>query len=63
MKKLPEPGYTAPEAEKLLELPTKRLYALIREGRISSYADCTGRLRVPYGEVYSILRERGRMES
>lgn len=57
---LPAGDYTVPQAEKILGLPYKRLYVLVREGRVKSYRDCTGKIRVPVGEVYAILRERER---
>lgn len=65
MDTLPEGTYTVLEAERLLGLPYKAGYRLIKEHQIKGVTDCTGRLRVPVGEVYAILRERerGAMES
>ncbi len=46
---LPPVGYSIAEVEKVLELPHKRAYALIREGKIEAFVDQTGRLKVsPY---------------
>lgn len=46
---LPPVGYSIAEVEKVLGLPHKRAYALVREGRIEAFVDQTGRLKVsPY---------------
>lgn len=46
---LPPVGYSIAEVEKILGLPNKRAYALVREGRIEAFVDQTGRLKVsPY---------------
>jgi len=58
MKRLPDPAYTVAEAERLLELPEKRAYALAKEKRLRAVRDITGQMRVPYAEVYAILRAR-----
>jgi excisionase family DNA binding protein len=60
---LPEPTYTVLEAEKLLGLPYKAGYRLIKEHQIRGVKDVTGRIRIPYGEVYAVLKARERGES
>lgn len=54
------PGYTIPEVEAALGLPEKAGYRLVREGKIDTYRDVTGRLRVSVGELHALMKERQR---
>jgi excisionase family DNA binding protein len=52
------PDFTCREAARYIGVHDKTLYAWHREGKIQLTLDCTGQLRVPYGEVYRVMRER-----
>lgn len=58
MRELAYPGYTVSELERLLGLPEKTAYRLIREGHIEAYSDVTGKLRVSREEAYRYMRTR-----
>ena len=55
---LPPAGYTIREAEKILGLSEKRLYRMLREGKVAGYVDSVNQLRISREEVYRLLRER-----
>lgn len=52
------PDFTVREAARYIGVHDKTLYAWHREGRIELTLDVTGQYRVPYGEVYRLMRER-----
>lgn len=52
------PGYTVREAEKLLNIPERTGYRLIQSGKLEAYQDVAGKLRVPYGELYSYMKNQ-----
>ncbi len=46
---LPPAGYSIAEVERILNLPHKRGYVLVREQKLTAFVDSTGRLKVsPY---------------
>ena len=55
---LPPCGYGIPEVEKILGIPTKTGYRLVREGRLEAFVDSTGKLKVSPYEVYAYLRQK-----
>ena len=52
------PGFTCREAARHIGINEKQIYAWIRDKRIEAEMDCTGQLRVPYGEVWRVIKER-----
>ncbi len=59
MDVLPMPHYTTKEASKLLSIHPKYIFQMHRNGKIRFTLDCTGRYRVPMGEVWRILHAKG----
>jgi excisionase family DNA binding protein len=55
---LPATGYTVTEAEQILGLQDKYLYKLIRLGKVDSYVDCVGQMRVSREAVYAYMKNR-----
>ena len=55
---LPIPHMTVREASKYLSVHEKTLYGWYRDGKIDMTLDVCGQMRVPYGEVWRLLRER-----
>ena len=54
---LPPCGYGISEVEKILGIPTKTGYRLVREGRLEAFVDSTGKLKVSPYELYSYMKE------
>ena len=52
------PDYTTREAARLLGIHDKTIFAWHRQGRIRFTLDVTGRYRVPYTEVWRLLKEK-----
>ena len=52
MATLDMPDYTTKEAARLLGIHDKYIFQMHKQGRIRFTLDCTGRYRVPMGEVY-----------
>ncbi len=61
MQALQMPDYTTREAAKLIDVHPKYIFQMHRQGKIRFTLDVTGRYRVPYGEVWRILSERGQL--
>jgi excisionase family DNA binding protein len=58
MQTLEMPAFTMREASKYLGIHEKTIYTWAREGRIEVTLDVTGQYRVPYGELWRLLRKR-----
>lgn len=52
------PDFTTREAARLLGIHDKTIFQWHDAGRIKFTLDVTGRFRVPYGEVYRLMKER-----
>lgn len=52
------PDFTTREAARLLSIHDKTVFQWHRQGKIEFTLDVTGRYRVPYGEVWRLLKER-----
>ena len=52
------PDFTTREAARLLGIHDKTVFQWHRLGKIQFSLDVTGRYRVPYGEVYRLMKER-----
>jgi predicted site-specific integrase-resolvase len=51
------PGYTVSELQAMMGNPNgKEVWRYIREGRLDSYKDRTGRIRVRYGDAYEFIK-------
>ena len=55
---LPPCGYGIQEVEKILGIPTKTGYRLVRNGKLEAFVDSTGKLKVSPYEVYRYLKEK-----
>jgi putative resolvase len=58
MTTLELPGYTVKEAARLIGVTPKTAYNWAKQGRMDFYRDVNGQMRVGYGELYRLLRER-----
>ena len=58
---LPPCGYGIPEVERILGIPTKTGYRLVKDGRLQAFVDCTGKLKVSPYEVYAYMKEVGEL--
>ena len=59
MQALEMPSFTVREAARYLGVENEKvLYAWAKNGRIAFTVDVTGQFRVPYGELWRLLRER-----
>jgi hypothetical protein len=54
---LPQVGYSIAEVEHILNLPHKRAYALIREGKLTAFLDQTNRLKVSPYQLMKYIEE------
>jgi predicted site-specific integrase-resolvase len=55
---LPPVGYGIPEVERILGIPPKTGYRLVKEGKLEAFVDSTGKLRVSPYEVYSYIKRK-----
>lgn len=55
---LPPVGYSIAEVERILGLPQKVAYRLIREGKLNAFRDSTGRLKVHQYQVLKYMEEQ-----
>lgn len=58
MQTLEVPAFTMREASKYLGIHEKTIYAWVQAGRIEVTTDVTGQYRVPYGEVWRLLKQK-----
>ncbi len=61
-KVLPPVGYGIGEVEKILGIPTKTGYRLIKTNKLAALEDCTGKLKVSREELYSYMKEVGELD-
>ena len=54
---LEQPGFSVRSAAKYLGVSRATLYRWLDEGRISAELDTCGQLVIPYGELYSAIKE------
>lgn len=52
------PGFTIMEASLALGESEFSLYRRVKRGEVAAVFDASNRLRIPYGELYALLRER-----
>lgn len=55
---LEQPGFSVRTAAKYLGVSRATLYRWLDEGRISGELDACGQLVIPYGELYSAIKEQ-----
>jgi excisionase family DNA binding protein len=53
-----EPGWTLPEAAKLLGIHEKSIYRLVKQDRIRAFLGLDNRLRISKEELHYYLRRR-----
>ena len=53
---LPEPGFTLPEASKIVGCHPKHIYKIVNRGELRPFLGLDGRLRISREEVYHYLR-------
>ncbi len=53
---LPQAGYSIAEVERILGIPTKTGYRLLKSGKLSAYVDSSGQLRVSQMELYAYMK-------
>ncbi len=51
-----EPGWTLPEAAKLLGIHEKSIYRLVKQNKIQAFLGLDNRLRISREELYYYLR-------
>ena len=54
---LPPVGYGIGEVERILGIPKKRGYALVKEGKLQAFLSTDGALKVHPFEVYRVMCE------
>ncbi len=54
---LPPAGYSIAEVERILNLPHKRGYALVREQKLTAFVDQTGRLKISPYQIMKYIEE------
>ncbi len=54
---LPPVGYGIGEVERILQIPKRRGYALIKEGRLQAFLSIDNKLKVSPLEVYRVMCE------
>ena len=59
---MPPLGYSISEVERILGIPTKTGYRLVREGKLDAFVDSTGKLKVSPYVLYSYMREVGELD-
>lgn len=55
---LPPVGYSVAEVERILGIPAKTGYRLIRENKLETFVDSCGMLRVSPYEVYRYMKQK-----
>jgi predicted site-specific integrase-resolvase len=55
---LPQTGYGIAEVEKILGIPTKAGYRLVKEGKLDAFVNTTGQLRVSPYELYAYMKSK-----
>jgi predicted site-specific integrase-resolvase len=58
---LPPVGYGIPEVERILGIPMKTGYKLVKEGKLEAFVDSTGKLRVSPYVLYAYMKECGEL--
>jgi hypothetical protein len=58
---LPPVGYSIPECERILGIPIKTGYKLVKDGKLEAFVDSTGKLRVSPYVLYAYMKERGEL--
>jgi len=61
MQPLEMPAFTVREAAKYIGVERETLYTWVHKGRVAAELDVAGQLRIPYGEVWRLLKERERV--
>ncbi len=54
---LPPAGYSVAEVERVLRIPAKTGYRLIREHKLAAFVDSCGMLKVSPFELYSYMKQ------
>ena len=59
---MPPVGYSITEVEKILGIPTKTGYRLVKDGKLAAFVDSTGKLKVSPYVLYSYMKEVGELD-